>query len=116
MVPWAAALPAAEESSVRQACQQSEPFDASWKQIREKLATPGTLVELGSRVEWTVKELEAIEALVPLGDDRDRVIQSLAEARRAGQGVDAVEPEGALRAARRSRRATRQRDGLQVSL
>ncbi len=49
--PWASGLSAAEESGVREACQRSEGFDAAWKAIREKLGTPGPLVELAARVE-----------------------------------------------------------------
>ena len=77
MVPWAAELPAAEESGVRAACQKSDAFDAAWKPIRERLGLPGPLVELASRVEWATKELETIESLVPAGDVRDPAINAL---------------------------------------
>jgi cyclic beta-1,2-glucan synthetase len=78
VVPWGPWLRPAEDSGLRIACSKSEAFEDAWLAIREKLAPPGTPVELVSRAEWALTEIEALEALVPDGKSNGLSLQEMA--------------------------------------
>ena len=67
VVPWGPWLRPSEDSGIRVACGRSEAFAEAWESIRSKLAPPGNLIELARRAESAIRELKALEALVPDG-------------------------------------------------
>ena len=77
VTPWGPWLRPSEDAGIRIAGQKSEAFGRAWKVIRDRLAPPGSPIELASRAEWAIRELEALEAHA----GRDRPLAWIDDAR-----------------------------------
>ena len=102
VVPWVAAL-SQTDAAVRGLESPNEAFDRAWRAIADKLAAPGSVLELAGRVDRVGRELEAIEAQVPQGSTRDRAIQALRDLR--DQVRSSIAPELRDRCEKLSRRS-----------